>query len=976
MLGNTPSSQETKKTKLLSILNSRKDEKEIKKQIFKELKEDPTLIHETYVLERSLFHILILYKFTKITNTLLKDKQVLSVAKKCDRKKKTILHYAVETKHYSHETLSLIIEKLPELVNQCDQNAQSPLHIAMQEKNAAAVKLLIQKGKANPHLVDKYEKEASDYTGDDTALKAALIPLDKNNSDFSAQYPILTKKEKSAISIKNLSKKFSVLKLGSSSATRSESDGFKINTSFILHDDGLNSEPLMLTTNRSMPEASIHSLKPIKRTKKYSSFSNIYHNPMKHKDHLPSLGIAVDDLSNGLYKKLNAYLSAGGNPNEMLSSGSSKRSLIEWAFLCATDNFRTREIDYDLQQQFFNLLSKAFLEPTPSFIHLARNTKNSFFLLQSALKKLRFNLFEIQKKHDKKLNCIVSNIERGLFDAGLGQLTLESLPSKNYHSISGILNIAPDLILYIDQICACMKSNDDINPQFSKELISSYTLGLRNFLSPKAIVDCLFFLMPNFSFSQKLVACLMVKELIEWDVHHELSDKDFYSAVENFTLSLQKYTGIKIILDISDDILQLLQEKNNFSNHVVVKNYICLQKCLVEHTDLEHLQDIQQKTQLGISSTLAPKIAQKKEIISFLANEFRAFSIMFYQNLNIQELFQEAWKRDEKETNAPNIVQQMQYYNNSTNWIINITLMQNPEDIPLVMNFFVEVAQSLSKITDGIGPDLNSIMNVMSAFTKGPISRLKTQLTELDSVFTELSMLTSSSSNYKWLRKVNMKVPSSIPFFGIFTKDIISANENKGLPLIYTLGQIFREILLIQNNLKFEPAIFNSNLNYLLTRHPQLDDESMQNHQYAASYQTSPPPLNLDSINHIDHFFEKLDDIIEKKYIPYPIQHNNKQCSTNTFILALIERFHMLNTIDDEGLRAQQLKKMGGYTTEIQIILDKKYKNTQNKLLIQQKLFNSSQHLRTSEASETSEPSEAPLKAKKRKSSWFGTYRA
>tara|TARA_R110002110_G_scaffold415807_1_gene656450 strand:- start:65606 stop:68599 length:2994 start_codon:yes stop_codon:yes gene_type:complete len=953
-------SETSSKIDLVELLSSEGKPEKISKKLIKALKINPSHTHNRYVLNRSIFHYIVMKQQVASAKAVLEDIQLSHLALLLDRNQQHVLHYAVQKQFYSREMVELLINELPSLVHEKNKRGETALHIAVKHGLEDAIKLLVTKGKSNPEELDNAGRSAREIASNNASLMAALMAIDLQSDRFHEKFPALDTNRVPPMSIKDLSAKFSAIKLSpaESSGERASSSGGRTSSrssnlessssdTYLIRDNSTEEDSLLSydtksTQNLTLSVSDSHSSFQASTSVESNSCHSLLCSSDRASSSTAPLSISLQDLRNGDLEVLRHYLANGGDPNKKVFA---RRTIIAQAFILATAH--PEATSKVLKDQFYFLLEHSrlmFSNEKSSFIDFARNRHGSLALLHEGARMLQARRNEVRIFFQDVLKKNIIKFERVLFESGLGKVQPPELMKKSYSILGESLNIPEDIVEVLDLLCAGTTKDVSFR-SFDKALVSASALGLQNFIEPHVIIRYLACLAPHFDLSQNLIANLIVKELLEWDISHQYVDTIKFSlALKRLYVSNEAHTPSGKL--INECLKQIIKTKVEENRNIIVENYHCLQQCTQSHVDIQSLRSIETIIHAGLQSEESDRVVIAKQF----ANEIRLFGQQLYQNLQINEFFNKAWSRGKKLETSPNICKQIDFYTRMTNCIADKILSLPSQDVAQGISFFIQVGHATCYSEEGFGPDLNGLMCISGALDKLAITRLKPMIAGLPPaeqiLLTNITELASAAHNYKWQRQFMQTWPNAVPFLGIFTKDVtmsIDGNSDK-LGLIGVLGKTFRQILMLKKMLSNNLVAFETDMVHVLTQgSPMMDADKIEELQYRASCRIVPlsseKPLILDKIKTIQKLFEKLTEIVGNEFIPHVIKFKSKEYTFKDCIRQIIILFHGLNR--DEPVEAQRTNamKMKLYVDALYKLSVKDYHVTPNKFLLYNDLF-------------------------------------
>lgn len=217
-----------------------------------------------------------------------------------------------------------------------------------------------------------------------------------------------------------------------------------------------------------------------------------------------------------------------------------------------------------------------------------------------------------------------------------------------------------------------------------------------------------------------------------------------------------------------------------------------------------------------------------------IANQLSEIEWGLWMNIREAELIGLGWTKKNKTVVAPNVVNMTKRFNEVSDWVASVIITEeNPKRRIKTIVKFIEVAECLKRLGN-----YNGVMEIFSAFQRGPVARLKKSFQSLDSSteksYLEITNLTNNAKNYSTLRSAIAEInPPVIPYLGMYLTDILFAIEGNG-PYINGLINFFRCRLYSENVKKikqyqlkgFDNAII-PNLYEKLTRISSLEENDL-----------------------------------------------------------------------------------------------------------------------------------------------------
>lgn len=177
----------------------------------------------------------------------------------------------------------------------------------------------------------------------------------------------------------------------------------------------------------------------------------------------------------------------------------------------------------------------------------------------------------------------------------------------------------------------------------------------------------------------------------------------------------------------------------------------------------------------------------------------------YIRKILIKELLFGNWRKKDKEILAPNILAYIAWFNRVTTWVISeiVTGLSTKKCIKRIEKF-IEIAEIALAMNN-----LNTVMEIVSALSQGPIYRLKVIFSSISERHQEswlkLKQLMSPDGNYSNARTLmknwNIEETDKLPYIGLFLQDLLAYEE---IPT-YTEDKLinFQKMKKITNTIKF-----------------------------------------------------------------------------------------------------------------------------------------------------------------------------
>lgn len=489
--------------------------------------------------------------------------------------------------------------------------------------------------------------------------------------------------------------------------------------------------------------------------------------------------------------------------------------------------------------------------------------------------------------------------ENCLYDAGLKDWS--ACPAKDFDELplKQRLDNKKGTARILWNLCSCIKPQNKEN--IDKLYISEMIQGLLSHISAAQIMITLQRLFPAFESKQKLIANFIAKELLVWDIYHNTHFGEFQKSLQ-FLISDNSQSFGENGTELNYLLNEIIKQKIGLDGNVVYINYQILGSWLSTPQISQHLPSLESL----ILNTLSLPPDEQRKNIQLLAQEFRSSMLMIIQRIQVKEFYEEAWVGEKKLDLAPNLCFQAQWFNHIGNFIRNIILKnKSPAKRSELIQLFIHIAAKLCSSTQSTGPELNTIMAIVSALNSTPITRMKdihTLSEEIKEKFDAMDNLLSELLNRKWIRTVEISFLTPIPYVPLMKTDCTFAREGNCIfdseedeegeeakkikdysNFFSNLGAKFRSFLQFQRTLlthsfQMQTDIFNSIMKLEL----QSDDEL-----WYRSLRVYPPTIPIDGISFTE-LITKLNQYIEKQVLP-KIEYDKQLYDSNMIMKPVMQ---------------------------------------------------------------------------------------
>lgn len=156
-----------------------------------------------------------------------------------------------------------------------------------------------------------------------------------------------------------------------------------------------------------------------------------------------------------------------------------------------------------------------------------------------------------------------------------------------------------------------------------------------------------------------------------------------------------------------------------------------------------------------------------------IARQMTLIEYQIFSQIKPRECFGLGWSKADKHIRSPNIVQLVDQFNKTSQWIATMILKEDtPKRRATVIKHWIDVAKECRDINN-----LNGVNSIVSALNNSAVHRLKKSWEQVSQkrmkIFKELTDLVSISGNYKAMRNAILQInPPCIPYIGIYLTDL------------------------------------------------------------------------------------------------------------------------------------------------------------------------------------------------------------
>ncbi|MCW8385475.1 ankyrin repeat domain-containing protein [Fluoribacter dumoffii] len=804
------------KEKIQELIFSDKDEKEIAAELIKWFTKNPELIKERYIFDRTVFHLLVLKNKPKVlealfrdtTWLLMQDKPWRDIAVLGDRNNATVFHYAVRSEEDT-ETLKVLLEFIPELINNTNNLGNTPLHEAVLHHNVWAIQTLVNTGKCNRALKNEHEKTPLDMAGNNLDLRKALLSIDLSR-------------------IKSLDLRYrkstpgSADKLGDSFPLLSSRSGSDYSSSPSTSLDSFHSS--LRLQGETSPERDLSNLKIVSDQE--------------------NAAVASSEQINLLLQELVGEYRVNKHSAEYLKA---QKKFHE---LCKT-NFFPEDFIFDpkliTHPEFQKVVSDAIGILYPSVDGIYTHFQEKINILMNQFIVLLIPHISLEDSKPREV-----------------PLFPEATPKKNQ-----TLNL-----LWF--LTACQDTPES-KREFNLEQITNQALGVLGSTSLIEVLINLRALYVHFDADQKLIANLIVLQLLFYSAVNRIAEVPTLSMQLRFfcNINSDKDKGLgELGSQLNQHLKEVLELTSVYTNCPLLHNFLILNQQL----RCPALIDANKSFDQLVNQALTKNRDNRVDEVLLIAHELRQLTITFYQKVSITEFNDGNWLKANKDILSPNIKELTDSFNLLSSYFCLKILSQPPENLKNALQFIIDLAQALCPLKGENYPDLNHMMLIAGILNNKDISRLYDKdAFRLPSAFRglstkdlhyleEINKLISSDKNSKYMREVYGAFRSALPFLGLLLTEATFATDGNPNPLsrAEALGIVLKKILEVKLLINFEITAYQTNMTTFIKEFRPVDEES----QYWASVRLQPRKADLLDLENNMAAIESVLDTLHKNFLP------------------------------------------------------------------------------------------------------------
>eukprot|EP01125_Pyxidicula_operculata_P002253 TRINITY_DN1215_c0_g1_i1.p1 TRINITY_DN1215_c0_g1~~TRINITY_DN1215_c0_g1_i1.p1 ORF type:complete len:1173 (-),score=256.14 TRINITY_DN1215_c0_g1_i1:206-3724(-) len=297
---------------------------------------------------------------------------------------------------------------------------------------------------------------------------------------------------------------------------------------------------------------------------------------------------------------------------------------------------------------------------------------------------------------------------------------------------------------------------------FDKTLFRTFLVGFSRFSKIEDTINKLIqrYRAPNVpecGQTPQMVKRLVLNIILQWLKH------DYYSMSDNVLSMIKTFVTEELIQDKLNDIGKSIE------NHLVDNGRFELR----EHK-FPPMIPVYQIDDLSVQPHQLLMFADELEI----AEQMTCHDMEIYLRISYRELMDLKWTKDESKYLSPNVVALMSRANQISFWIASVLLLQQKvADRTKMLSKIINLARYLADLKN-----YNSLMGVLTGLNMASISRLKFTFNALSKKSTEelkrMNQFQEPSGGFKYLRTMMKMNGATIPYLGLYLKDLMLMDEN------------------------------------------------------------------------------------------------------------------------------------------------------------------------------------------------------
>lgn len=727
------------KEKIQSLIFSDEDEKEIARKLIKWFIKYPDLIKERYLIDRTVFHLLVLKNKSEALKLVLEDttwrffedKSWYEIAALPDRAGCTPIHYVVRSDEKSLVTMNVLLKYIPAKINSKNNIGNTPLHEAVLTSKLWAVKALVA-ANCDRSILNGNGKSALDLAAD-TDVRQALLSIDLS----TIKTLDLSHKTPSPESMDSLRDSFPLLSSDRSpySSPASSSSGSLSSRSLDLKI----SEPDTLDSSLDL-EVDWDGDKFIANDVVFALLKQM-------------VSAYQENKQSALYLQLQKQFNA----------------------LCL-QNLLSNDFDLSQEPLFKQNENRQVLSDTMSIMypfvekHYNRNKDKGYKLLKNFI----YTIVPYISVADSEPRAVP------VLDTG---------------------TIKKDTTLDVLWLLTAGQESRESKREIKFDIISNRALGILSSTSLLNLLINLRKLYPYFDKDQKIIANFVVLQLLYYDGINKIKQEANIALQLKFLCNLnadeEKGLGDLGKL-INHHLNQIYNLSSVYSRNPLLRNYYILNQEVSRPSMVESYKSFD----AIVNQALAKNRRSRVEEVQLIAHELRMLTFAFYQQVSSTEFYNKNWEKKDTCPNAetdhicdnhcvkvgrsslsPHIVEFTENFNKLSNYFVAKILAQPTGNLKNALQFLIEIGKALCPLAGEQYPDLNHLMVITSVFNNNNIMRLniiKELSTQDRESIEEIDKMVCKVKNSKWMRELYKAKRTTLPFLGVMLTDITFADENIG----------------------------------------------------------------------------------------------------------------------------------------------------------------------------------------------------
>jgi len=404
------------------------------------------------------------------------------------------------------------------------------------------------------------------------------------------------------------------------------------------------------------------------------------------------------------------------------------------------------------------------------------------------------------------------------------------------------------LLSELYQICSYSNSELAINENrlFNREEIAFRVAALNSHYKPLEILTGLLKLQHELTKPQQLALFYVLNEVLLKS--RPLTDHELRTLSSVVLPVFFKRGELNEFYPPLSEILKLRLQ----AQEVMVDNYHYLESLIQQYVPIAGLREVRYLLQFLNESTTLRSVN--------IAQALKSYSLVLFQDLQLNELANFLWKGPNKEQNAPSVCAIEHYFNFLSSYVAQQILKHENANIRAgYIKLYIKVAHEL--ITSEV-PDYNSAMAIYSALNLAPISRLGSTFALLNKKTLQLLDVVSATltqeKNFKIIRESLAANPCAIPYIGMVTSDLTFAQENKSVANQSVIkGKVLDHLDTIKQAVSLYHLPSVTNVGHFIREFQLVNEDQL----YANSLALESRPITLGSAINVAEIKKTLEDL-------------------------------------------------------------------------------------------------------------------